>query len=587
MTVLSDYTGMINVLDFGAKGDGVTDDTAAFIAARDAWKSKVRENPSPFSNTNKHGSVSIFIPAGDYLITEPEVFMDSSYTQRTEGMLWRGSGQQVTQILYHPSVSGPLFYNNDAILLLRMSDISFVCNDLISDFAHSVSDGGAQDYDFTRCSFSGQWRYGFRLKGTNNNSEFSLNRCNIFGDWTAFLFSEDNDQFLNYWFDKCKVWSFEGVFAKMTKGGHVKIDGCDFSDIDFQNDDSVLFSLEGNSHSLGICSFSCKDSRFELKSAKSRVLYCEWPQGSVVFENCDESSQSNNPYAPLLIAHEYVMGNTGGPVVSYNNCQLMGLHKYTITNSATAYKKSVRYSGCESMNYADIYEMFGCDLVSGSNIGALPAIYLENCIGKQVSLYNKYDAWQPDTNYIIGDVVRAGAWVYECVAEGVSSSIQPYGRSTSLLDGTVTWITIDEYNASEYVSNGPVCRKYSHPLEVEEKTVLLRGMDGKFPARVSADVKRSVAVILPANAIVTKVDFELPSGVVSQGAPGTWKVKTDQEIPTEFTSVSGVPANGLSDSWEGYYVCGEDIESRRILLEAGTDVEQFVPHPAMCTVKYL
>lgn len=577
--------GKVNVLSFGAKVDGVTDDTDAIVACRRYIAAANRAN-SVNDSDNILGGLGMCVPAGSLLIKSPGALLDDSYNTRTKGFVIEGAGMGITQILYQPTESGELIHNNDAMLGMRMRNLTIDCDDNGSDFINSYSTGGAQDYKFEDVELTGDWRYGLHLTGDNNNSEMSWTKCATKGNYDAFLYSETSDQFLNYYFDQHKCWSFEGVFAKMTKGGHVKINSCDFSDIDFANAASVLFSLEGNSHSLGVCSFSCDNSRFELKSALSRVMYSEWPQGNISFNNCDESSQAGGAHAAALIAHEHVLGNTSGPNIRYTGCNLLGQHKYSIENSATSTKKAVRYTNCDSVNYDDIYGMFDVGLVSGSNRGALPPVTLKNCRGKSNNISLVAGAWVAETEYTLGAKVRSGVWVYEATTGGTTGTTAPYGRQSALADGTAVWATIDEYNGSEYITDGSVSAKHAQPTTAVYKNATIAGMDGKFPAGVSATEKRSVAIILPPNSIVTRVYINLPAGVLSQGS-GTYIVSTDEETPTEFLNVTENLVAGLEEEWTGFFNCGEDIETRRILLEAGTDVTQFAGFPARCIVEYI
>lgn len=65
--VTSAYT---NVKDYGAKGDGVTDDTAAIQAAMNAASTRSRSEPFPGGGTYINSNAAVFFPSGRYNVTD-------------------------------------------------------------------------------------------------------------------------------------------------------------------------------------------------------------------------------------------------------------------------------------------------------------------------------------------------------------------------------------------------------------------------------------------------------------------------------------------------------------------------------------
>lgn len=120
---------IINVKSLGAKGDGATDDSLAFQNAIAAAESAARRNVAPGSDANRLGTITIYVPAGSYVIKSAEAMIRSSYTIRTLGLQIVGAGAGMTQILFQPNNPGSyLMSNKDAWLFLHLADLTFDSN---------------------------------------------------------------------------------------------------------------------------------------------------------------------------------------------------------------------------------------------------------------------------------------------------------------------------------------------------------------------------------------------------------------------------------------------------------------------------
>src|SRR5690348_8900353 len=60
------FADVVNVLEYGAKGDGATDDTAAIQAA---FNAAFGPSSSPHGSSNPFLNKAVFFPGGNYLIT--------------------------------------------------------------------------------------------------------------------------------------------------------------------------------------------------------------------------------------------------------------------------------------------------------------------------------------------------------------------------------------------------------------------------------------------------------------------------------------------------------------------------------------
>lgn len=598
------YEGTISVKDFGAVGDGITDDSAAFLAAQNAWVSSRRVNLAPLANSNKIGTLDIYVPPGSYLITNPQAMLASTVSGRTQGMVWRGVPGGQSQILFQPATSGYLFYNNDAVLGLRLIDLWFNGNSSSAGFMHSTSNGGAQDYVFERCYFDGTWNFGLFLDGNNTNSEFQFNKCYLSGAIAAFIDASSSDQFVNYFFTNCSIDSLSGVFLSFTKGGNIKVTDCDFSG--YGGGETVtLFSLLGNTHGQGVCSFNCSGSRFEI-GANCTVLYSEWGFGQIKFDGCDMSSQASQSWSQTCVPIQFNWGNNGGPNVLFKNCLLMGLHQYIVGGNAWSEKKAVAYENCDTASFIDFYSMFETSLSSGSITTYPPIAIRDDCRGTQsISLYDntltaQSTLWAANTAYSLNQIVAAGNasggafndwWCYQCTTPGTSGTVTPFGPG-NVNDNTVVWKAIGGNFTFDFITEGSVnAGSTTQRLVKGERTAIFTFANTNgLGSRSSSTVKGYAKMVFPPNAVVTHAEIYYPNGASSQTGTASWRMFQDGASGVAFTFFSftnNAPSTGFREVWDGNRALGTTLQGRTVVLEAGLDVSANVAPPAIAFIRYI
>lgn len=376
---------VVSVADFpGLDGTGRSPSDEAFRAALQAVAGQVHA-PAFGENPNNIGGARIVVPRGTYLLTRPGVLFNArQFPSRTCGFTIEGDGPPGTVvILYKPGRdgSGALFNNQDKALGVRLRNLQFHGMDARSDLITSVSSGGAQDYAFDDCMFTGTWRYGVDLTGDNCNSEWKFWRCTWAGTWDSFLHvgeKNTSDQFLNYWFEHCRYWC-SSPWIDMRRGGHIKLTDCDVSGYE-PSAQTYLFNLRGNNHAMGVCSFKAHGLRVEQKSRNAGLMLCEWEQGNVGFRECDFGSQGFRPFAADTVSAVFSPGNTAGAQIVFDNCQIMGRHQYVSGNTPAAQGRAV-YRNCDFVNYTypDEALMFS----EANNLAAnRRVVTLEGCRGK-------------------------------------------------------------------------------------------------------------------------------------------------------------------------------------------------------------
>lgn len=380
------YAGSLgNVKNFGAVGDGVTDDSAAFQAAILAAKA-ARRSGTPSGSSDALGTYIITIPPGDYVITDPNALMgDEAPGSKAVGLRFIGSGLGITQLIFNPSTTGQVMCFNDYWLAVRFEKMSFIAKKADSTFMQSYTTHNAQDYTFMDCAWRG-WKYAFDLQGNNNNSEFRILDCanHAMQADGAFLFigaTTTSDQFLNYWIDKFKHWSTAAPIIDATKGGHFHVSNIDISDFAPGETTTTrpIFALRGNTHAQGVCSFSAYVVRIEGKSVKTQLLYSEWPQGSVSFDQVDVSSQSGTyTYEDMI---RVVYGNVNGPVYSFSDCTLAGGVNVSYAISAWSKQHKMVFSRCYWLQKLTPSEVVTWDESTASPNFTKPAVVFQNCRG--------------------------------------------------------------------------------------------------------------------------------------------------------------------------------------------------------------
>lgn len=505
--VLALDAAVLDMAWFGARGDG-SDSTAAFQLARDAVKASIRDNPEYIGADTFNAEV--FIPAGDYLITEAGALMDDGFTTRSVGIRWVGAGYGATQIIYEPTVAGPLFYNNDAIYNFGFEGIEFHGNDATSTLLYSNSAGGAKSAKFIHCEFSGDWLYGVHLVGTNTNSELSFDNCKWTGSWTAFLYTPAtgaSNQSLNYWFNEPIYWSPDSPLVTMNVGGHIKVVNGDFSGFD-PTAETYLFNL-GSSATAGdgVQSLDIFGCRFELKNDDAKFLYCEWDIGAVTLVGCDFSSQrtARTDTAPMA---KFVNVNNMGPLIGFYNSQLIGVIEFHYNSASYNYPQRILFENCEFTESATFDAAFSFTAVSAhTNKGGIPVIRLRNCRCRD--------------------------------AENMAT------------DADINW-------------------QFNTVATTTRKIVSLKNADGKLP--FAGDT--TVDAYLPLNAVILDIRLYVPAGDVTEGDAATFTVQTTEGSPTELFTVTIANFSAGIDTNTAQFTVLDTAEKAHIQLIADANVAQ-------------
>lgn len=558
-----------------AQTTGAADASAAFNRLMLDWRASKRVNLAPDSDGNRLSTFSMEVEVGSYLINAPEVMLSSAGGVRTIGMEWTGFAG--TQILFQPSSPGYLFYNNDEVQDIRVSNIIFNCNDASSGTYYSTTSGGAANVAWESCQWGGTWGTCISLAGSNDNSEMEFNRCQITGHYTnAFFEAGTSDQQLNYWWNQCSVSSLTGTFCQMVKGGHIKIDECDFSgyaQFTDPSDATLLFDLQGTSHAEGVCSFVDSGSRYEI-GQYTTVMQSVWPAGVVTFDSVDTTSQAFQAWAPTSVTHKFDLGNNGGPQILHKNCNYLGKHQYTSGSASYSMRKIVRYEGCDNESLEDLFSMFITGMDSGSSFGGLPPILLQGCRGKQINWELAYtNHWSVGKTVNPNDIVVSSIWVYQSANGGVTGTTPIFGNAPGV-DGTVTdWVCLNKFRSSEYLTDFIINKNKIMGCPSLEWGGSFNDINGRWPA-ASGGIPGTARLVLPPNAWLTDIDLHSAIGDSTQNSPGGYTVFTDEAVPTVLIPMTITPSfslNGFDATWRGKYFTGTG-QSQVLLLQSNLNV---------------
>jgi hypothetical protein len=400
-------TTRLSVKDFGAKGDGVTDDSAAFKATWDFIYANIETMPSVAGggDGDRRPNYVFYIPAGEYIITQPESMMKSTSTTKTLGLRFEGDGKFTTFIYFQPSVAESyLLINNNAWMHLQFEGIAFVANNKTNAcWMKSTSTGGAQNFSFSNCVWGGSWMYGLQLLGTNVNSEMSWHHCNVNGDWNKFLYVPQSvgtvgDQFVNYNFYACNMEVAGGSFIDMAYGGSIGIFGGSYMYYNGTSIGGTMFVFRNQGHNNGASRFGMYSTRVEVPTAECKLFHCEWGFGAVGFYNVDTSTQQFlNDARVRGVNVEFEFGNEPGPVITWSNCTLQGKHSYTHGSEGYSQSPRILYDNCEIWHWDDPSDFI---VTTGTNSGGHALCRFTMCRGKGMSYadHSKY-IWETTYNW--------------------------------------------------------------------------------------------------------------------------------------------------------------------------------------------
>ena len=346
--------------DFGAKGDGITNDTEAFKkmfqAAYDA---------APPSSSWIHAK-SIFIPSGSYLITD--TLIDEKSNMRYAMFEVNGAGRESTTIKFTAKV---LFDNQvqdrsdetkdkPIFSFTTFRGIEFDGNNTntfmnVNDNPASLD--GAQRLQFISCSFQHCNRIINCVESRLMLSEITFAYCKIANCGTeqtpCKLFILTCPQAVNWRFIYTDIEAFRGDAFYYAKGTSISIVGGSIIPLsgnvfNLDLDPQEKAATAGPSNAPHVL---CIGARFEIRNASTLLRTTAFSRNTAVasFKYCNLGTSSNN-------SNNYLVLN-GAINASFENCYECGNLKINgnfYTEGLITPK--LRFTNCGDLNVKNIFK---------------------------------------------------------------------------------------------------------------------------------------------------------------------------------------------------------------------------------------
>lgn len=371
------YTGAVNIKWFGAKGDGATDDSLAFI---NAWKAATYFNQII---TGTRAASGLYLPSGTYVITQNYFLNNCGAQAGYSGCRYsiHGDGYGSSIIVFKPSANNAYIYDQTQSaaptyvgLNVRNLQIIFDSsnnNGVIHGFKVYATAGYAtQNFIFDSIKFTGRPDTIFLdLQGPVNADSTAF--INSYFHTLKTLLRINNTEAVCHSIISTNIEGLYGNAVDVLQGGMVTMFG---GSVIFNGDatnECALLRVGGSNFSEhsgnANVSYTFIGVRCEFRGPKSRSLFINDYNICVPikFINCSFAKVDHNQSFALVAACQ-------GATITYDGCILPEPStgsKFEFTDSYNTYsyaqegniKSIVRFIGCMnagSVNFSDPYADF-------------------------------------------------------------------------------------------------------------------------------------------------------------------------------------------------------------------------------------
>lgn len=300
-TVQSKLRDVVSVRDFGAVGDGVTDDSAA-IAAAIQYCSTVVGSTYPQN--------SLYFPAGRYLVTQnnwigANLMPTGVYGGRFDFTM-EGVGRNTSVIIFKPTAANGACYDQTLTpsrLLngFSVSKLGFVFDNSANSsqplhFIRSQAAAGAasQNWRLYECRFLGvAGSRLFWLGSTTNVNEDVISVYDTLTDgFENIVFSPSNLEAVIHAFYSLDCFNQRGSVFKYNTGGNLQVDTLQCIMTGTAGSDTAVLELTGGTTTK---TYRLNNVRAELRGANTRLLLMTVAsENTIIFSNSEVANVINN-----------------------------------------------------------------------------------------------------------------------------------------------------------------------------------------------------------------------------------------------------------------------------------------------------
>lgn len=450
-TVQDKLRETVSVKDFGAIGDGVTDDTAAIKAAINAAVSPGWDKPK-----------AVYFPAGNYLVTETNVFgqwdsIDTSVYKGVKGLTIYGDNKYASEIILQNSSSSDYYLydnylspgvpTNNSLQWPSFKNIGFVGSNSGSGTVNGFRPYGvgngfpSQNFNFENCSFY-QLEKCVYLSGLVNTSENSFYNCS--SQACGYFIYCDNPQAVNHEVISCNVENyFKAAFA-FIKGGQLTVVGGSYIanptvvNAGIAGNNVVLYVIPPTGTGVGT-QFLFNGIKTEFHAADSRIVQLEGLDNDAVvtFNTCSFYTRTSSMASTAILLEA---ANT--TQLKFNACVFSGNDGILWRSSAASnYWITARpgnYSAFATLEFRDCEAISVANVIWQSNTLGFTKFYGNGSTPAEVSAFGAFTGNTPSTLGLTYKVVQGYGTYWP---QGGGGAI-PYISATVPIGSTIKSILV-------------------------------------------------------------------------------------------------------------------------------------------------